>query len=43
LAVALLYWLMIELVARGGYALEKRLANRQPRHVAQKDNSHANG
>ena len=34
---------VIELVARGGYALEKRLANRQPRHVAQKDNSHANG
>ncbi|MGP9764282.1 amino acid ABC transporter permease [Halomonas sp. AOP13-D3-9] len=43
LAVALLYWLMIELVARGGYALEKHLANRQPRQVAQKDNAHANG
>jgi len=35
LAVALLYWLMIELIARGGYALEKRLANRQPRPAAQ--------
>lgn len=47
LAVALLYWLMIELVARGGYALEKRLANRRPHHLshknAHKDPAHANG
>jgi len=43
LAVALLYWLMIELIARGGYALEKRLANRQPRQAAQPGATHANG
>ncbi|PMR74014.1 amino acid ABC transporter permease [Billgrantia endophytica] len=44
LAVALLYWMIIELIARGGYALEKRLANRQPRHVTPKgDPAHAHG
>ena len=44
LAVALLYWLMIELIARGGYALEKRLANRQPRPAAQQGATpHAHG
>lgn len=44
LAVALLYWMIIELIARGGYALEKRLANRQPRPVArQGESAHAHG
>ncbi|MDR5900176.1 amino acid ABC transporter permease [Halomonas vilamensis] len=44
LAVALLYWLIIELIARGGYALEKRLANRQPRPIEPLgDTLHANG
>ncbi|SDK98555.1 amino acid ABC transporter membrane protein 2, PAAT family [Franzmannia pantelleriensis] len=44
LAVALLYWMIIELIARGGYALEKRLANRQPRHVVrQGESAHAHG
>ncbi|APX92358.1 hypothetical protein BWR19_05070 [Halomonas sp. 1513] len=44
LAVALLYWMIIELIARGGYALEKRLADRQPRHIAQPgDTAHAHG
>ena len=31
IAVALLYWLLIELVARGGYALERRLATASER------------
>ncbi|QJQ97163.1 amino acid ABC transporter permease [Halomonas sp. PA5] len=31
--VALLYWLIIEIIARSGYRLEKRLANRRPRPV----------
>ncbi|KPQ21471.1 amino acid ABC transporter permease [Halomonas sp. HL-93] len=44
LAVALLYWLIIELIARGGYALEKRLANRQPRPIEPRgDTRHAHG
>lgn len=44
LSVALLYWLIIELVARSGYALEKRLSNRQPkvpRHFKPRGKSHA--
>ena len=44
LAVALLYWMIIELIARGGYALETRLANRRPRPVACKGETvHAHG
>lgn len=44
LAVAFLYWMLIELVARGGYALEKYLANRQPRPVTrQGESAHAHG
>jgi polar amino acid transport system permease protein len=44
LAVALLYWLIIELIARSGYALEKHLANRQPRQPRQQGATpHANG
>jgi polar amino acid transport system permease protein len=44
LAVALLYWLLIELIARGGYALEARLADRRPRaiHIS-REKHHANG
>lgn len=42
LAVALLYWVIIELIARGGYALETRLANHRPRPVACKgETAHA--
>ncbi len=44
LAVALLYWMLIELIARGGYALEKHLANREPRPVTrQGESAHAHG
>ena len=44
LAVALLYWLIIELIARGGYTLEKRLADRKPRSVGLQGKSiNANG
>nr|WP_163504008.1 amino acid ABC transporter permease [Halomonas socia] len=44
LTVALLYWMIIELIARGGYALEKRLANRRPRHIARTgESAHAHG